>query len=293
MRGWPAVLLFAQGGCLADNPEWGEDVDASTEVSGTSASVSAGSMTSAGTGADTASGSGSTSAADSTSSGSGVDVYRDNIVMDGPLAYWRLGDATTPVAEDELGMYPGEYQGSVSLGAPGLVASDDDAVRLGGNTRVVIGDVLDLAGDPSLTVEVWVAPDFTDDSWPKIVTKSGSDANGKQGYTMEISPEGNVSCALFSDDEWTGVNAPIEMGVTSHVVLTHDGVTARLYINGEEVGSFVRALPIRDTDAPLTFGSNALVDGGSNLSGVLDEVAIYDYPLSAARIREHYETGLP
>ncbi|MFL5821041.1 MAG: hypothetical protein ACJ76S_10225, partial [Solirubrobacteraceae bacterium] len=40
------------------------------------------------------------------------------------VGYWRLGETSGTVASDVKGAHPGEYEGGVTLGVPGLISGD-------------------------------------------------------------------------------------------------------------------------------------------------------------------------
>jgi hypothetical protein len=76
-------------------------------------------------------------------------------------------------------------------------------------------------------------------------------------------------------------------GVRHHVALTYDGTTYRLYIDGVADGTLASATaPKTTTSDPMGIGYRS---GASNefFNGVIDEVAVYNTALSAARIAAH------
>jgi hypothetical protein len=81
-------------------------------------------------------------------------------------------------------------------------------------------------------------------------------------------------------------------GVWKYVVVTFDGITLTLYIDGQSQDS--SATPI--VSIPAT--TNGFVLGGRNggnflhYAGVIDEVAVYDKALSPARIDAHRRAAL-
>ncbi len=69
------------------------------------------------------------------------------------------------------------------------------------------------------------------------------------------------------------------------MVLTYDGTTARLWINGAESGKLAIAAPINTGEGICNIGK---VQNGNPLKGRLDEIAIYGTALPEARIGAHY-----
>jgi hypothetical protein len=50
-------------------------------------------------------------------------AYRETVLADHPLAYWRLADSDI-TARDELGGDNGQYAGACTFGAPGAIAGN-------------------------------------------------------------------------------------------------------------------------------------------------------------------------
>lgn len=76
-------------------------------------------------------------------------------------------------------------------------------------------------------------------------------------------------------------------GQWTHVVVSHNPTHDQIFINGvlaaeKEVGGQLNA-----TTYPLGFGYN-VIDGGNFLDGALDEIAIYNYSLTAEEVADLY-----
>ncbi len=69
----------------------------------------------------------------------------------------------------------------------------------------------------------------------------------------------------------------------SHLALTYDGATLRLYVNGRPVSSEATTGTILRTTDPLWIGGNQPY--GEYFQGLIDEVRLYDRPLSPSEVR--------
>jgi endonuclease/exonuclease/phosphatase family metal-dependent hydrolase/fibronectin type 3 domain-containing protein len=67
------------------------------------------------------------------------------------------------------------------------------------------------------------------------------------------------------------------------VAATYDGATVRLYVNGVQVASQAATGPLTTSSNPVEIGGSA-IDGGW-FAGLIDDVRIYNTPLSAAQIQ--------
>jgi hypothetical protein len=96
-------------------------------------------------------------------------AYRNAVLADKPIAWWRLGESKGPTAHDELKHHPGTYKGKPLFHQPGAIAGDTNtAVGLDGKSSYIEVksdphfSVPAIKGDPNkhgLTVEVWLRYD--------------------------------------------------------------------------------------------------------------------------------------
>ena len=190
------------------------------------------------------------------------------VVDDGPLGYWRLGEASGAVV-DAIGSNDGAVSGTVTRDVAGALASGDDgAILFNGSSGVVrMGDVFDITAG---SYELWI---------------KRSNTNAALQYIMDKGP-GQPNIALLSDHSiyvgeenvwWLSSTVPINDTNWHHIAFTHPGGAAsglaKLYIDG--------------VDRTLTLGGANLVANSSNLSvgagygdflhfaGTIDEVALY------------------
>jgi hypothetical protein len=76
-----------------------------------------------------------------------------------------------------------------------------------------------------------------------------------------------------------------------HVVVVYDGKATSVWLDSRLVATKTEPGPAPDVGL-LTWGCRIITSGPVNcLDGWLDEAAIYDHPLSEARVRAHFEAG--
>lgn len=82
-------------------------------------------------------------------------------------------------------------------------------------------------------------------------------------------------------------SVPLPVGAWRHVVMTHDTVNNKIYINGVLKKSIAAGGPLNKTKYPFGIGYNP-IDGGSNFNGDIDDIIIYRKALSAAEVTTLY-----
>ncbi len=76
----------------------------------------------------------------------------------------------------------------------------------------------------------------------------------------------------------------------THLAVTYDGTTLRLYVNGSQVSSRALTGTILGTDDPLWIGGNRPY--GEYFQGVIDDVRVYDRALRPSEVRAEMSTPI-
>ena len=209
-------------------------------------------------------------------------TYRDEVLADNPVHYWRLEETSGSVVADEVGNLDGTVVGA-NLNVDGKVGS---------------GAEFDGIDDHIDTHYLPEASNFTGgmtfEAWLYTRQLSGDHMFGSRSATNRRFFMGNANeVTLFGYGEdrnrsvgWPGANQWV------HIVMTASGsgsgVTVRGYLDGDEVVTF--------TSESYNESFNTVYIGGTNgddywVDGFQDEVAIYHHVLSATRIKAHYDAA--
>ncbi|MCK5027184.1 MAG: prepilin-type N-terminal cleavage/methylation domain-containing protein [Candidatus Pacebacteria bacterium] len=161
-----------------------------------------------------------------------------------------------------------------------------------------INDYVSIPDDPLLhvqrfTIEAWVYnPDLSQNKWLLNKYQIGSIFHRSYslmywnnfGYSFYI---GNTSHMHMLQSNFHG-----KVG-WNHIAMEYDGDNMKLYVDGifRKRQPTATPLTLAYDAGPLFFGT---YDGNLNMIGVkrLDEVRIYNRPLSSAEIYQHYVEGL-
>ncbi|HXF09673.1 MAG TPA: LamG-like jellyroll fold domain-containing protein, partial [Desulfuromonadaceae bacterium] len=227
--------------------------------------------------------------------------YRDAVLTNNPLAYWRLGDLTTTIADSTTNAHIGTATAGVLLNQPGLIPSEptNAAVRATGTERITVPG-FEKIGSAGYTVEFWVKVYQVPSGCCQNLVGDGESGDDFfmmnyilgpfQGQIGSIRPHFSGSGSPVSIDSPTALQA----GNTYHIVTTWDASNtvnnAVIYINGvaNSIRSVTSAVP-----APGTTGDNKVYIGYDDREApdgnyTYDEVALYNHPLSAADVAAHY-----
>ncbi len=221
--------------------------------------------------------------------------YAAAVAADSPMLYWRLGESGGTTAVDAVGNYPGTYSGTVTLGTAGYSADGDTATTLTGAGQVrTASTALNFNGRAPFTLEAWTK--ITDPSgypYGRLFSDESTDASGLQGYNVFRCPagwsSGGYACLCFQRFEnsaATGLCTAATLGAWHHLAFTYDGSSMCAYVDGSLSSCAASSTAMVNRTAGLTVGN-----GANPFAGTLDEVAVYDYALSAGRIQAHYARG--
>jgi concanavalin A-like lectin/glucanase superfamily protein len=230
----------------------------------------------------------------------GPPTYRDTILADGPLAYWRFGDAQGPVISDEMVQHPGTASSKgLTYGVPGLLAGNTAMSFDGSSGTVDVAGGWDFLNKSPYSFEVWVKLGKPTNDYPRILSKEENNSP-RQGYLIlaGVAPDGGSpffgSERWFNDDNILAAfyHGPVSGTDWTHVVARYDGVTGSMFVNGALTDTAGNAADPGIVAVANAFTIGATSGHGSHFSGSLDELAVYGKSLSDAEILAHYNAGL-
>jgi hypothetical protein len=225
--------------------------------------------------------------------------YATTVQADQPIAYYRLGESSGALANDIAGRsFNATINGGVTLGQAGALAvSTDTAILLNGSSGYL---ALPFGVNPTnwggLTLEIWVK--LTNNSFinfPRLLANE-QPASSKKGFDLALAPSSDGhSCYFILGFGSSSSSLAFGSGVLAasswyHVVCTWNGATMTAYINGAAVGTLSAAGSLAATTNLINIGRSPAT--GDYLPGAIDEVAIYNYALSAGRIAAHYSAAI-
>lgn len=228
--------------------------------------------------------------------------FPDEVLVDEPVAYYRLDESVGTVAEDSSGSGLTAAYGGANLpirGQMGFLLDGNGAIELSGSdadrSRVRVPFMLNPA-ETSFTLEALLQTDVIGAA--QIVFQQ-LDVSGVGRTLLRINSSGQVDSFIGGTSRVSGIS--VEVGIPLHLVMVFDrsGLssageaegTLTFYVNGEKgntiqmSGSSGVEPSIGDFLIGISKGFN-----GQYFNGTIDEIVFYDKVLSEARVVEHYES---
>lgn len=256
--------------------------------------------------------------------------YSGEVLLDAPVAYWRLGEETGATARaigSAGAAVDGTYVGGLETGHDSLLPRTDDPCVLfdGLTSQVLIPDHASInSGGPyaARSVELWFLAEEVS-ATRAVLFEEGGNTRGISIYVVEEAGEPSLYMNAWNQSEevWgpLAVRAPIEAGEVYHAVMvveasqnaTLGDFDGRItgYLNGEEFDT------VEGADQLYSHGDDGCIgaiqqntryhDGTTQASGAwfwgfIDEVAIYgtllddpdgDGDRTDSRVEAHYEAA--
>lgn len=212
--------------------------------------------------------------------------YANDVLADGPSAYFRFGEAAGAVeaADSVPGGLPATVMSRQNFGTPGALAADaDTAVRI--STFTQNGHVKRPAtaglpvGDEARTVEGWLKTPHggnavhTLAAWGDVAVRARA-----HSVVLDVAGQPQLSFSTLreiADDRW------------HHIAVTYDSGTVTAYLDGVSLGSSATAGPL----ATPAVAELTMAAVGWQTTTSFDEIAVYPSALPEARIAAHFASS--
>jgi hypothetical protein len=157
----------------------------------------------------------------------------------------------------------------------------------GVNDWVTVADASSLDLTTGMTLEAWIRPTKLG-GWRTVLLKESIGGLAYALYADNAASRPVGQAAIGGVDRTAVGTSAIPLNTWTHVAVTYSGTTLRFFVNGTEVNSLGVTGSIVTTSSPLRFGGNAV--WGEWFAGQLDEIRIYNGPLSQTEIQSDMNT---
>jgi hypothetical protein len=214
-----------------------------------------------------------------------VSVTVNNTALPGLVAAYSFSEGSGTTLADRTGLgHTGTLSGATwtTQGRFGNALSFD-----GVNDWVTIADATDLDFTTGLTLEAWVFPTANGGgSWRNVIIK---ERPGGEVYNLYANADTNAPTiyVVRAADPAGPLDArgstQLPLNTWTHLAVTFDNSTLRIFVNGVQVGTRAVAGPLLTSTGALRLGGNGI--WGEFFAGRIDEVRLYNRALSAAEIQ--------
>ncbi len=203
----------------------------------------------------------------------------------GLVAAYGFDETAGSVATDYMQHHDGAISGAtrVADGRKGAALSFD-----GTDDWVTVPSSAELDLTSGMTLEAWVKPSAIG-TWSSIVQK---ERVGSLAYALHASTNVGPPAATVFTSAATSATGPPALWPAqwTHLAMTWDGGVVRLFLDGAEIASQPATGGLVISDGDLRIGGSTA--GGEFFAGLIDEVRVYDRPLSTQRIVEDMGTPI-
>lgn len=200
----------------------------------------------------------------------------------GLVGAWSFNERAGTTANDVSGL---ANQGSIG----GAIWTPDGRFGAGLSfdgiaALVTVADSASLDLTSGMTLEAWAQPQAPMTGWSTILHKNVDRYYLFANSSSEVPATGGT---FGNGNQNTYGTAALQPGDWVHLAATLDGARVRLYVNGTEVGSTAQTSPLTTSTGTLQMGGSGY---GENFQGAIDEVRVYNRPLTPAEIQADMAT---
>jgi len=229
----------------------------------------------------------------------GLLPYAEHVLASRPLAYWRLEEMESATAHDATGRENhGQYGNGVAFflsGAdlPGLMTGKriNRAPHLAGGRLTVRIEIPAEA----VSIEFWNglpndARPVTGYLFGRASNRQGGDYLGLNG-SSGLGPPGCLFVSQGLGEKVLAGKSAISPRTWHHVVLTRNGRHIVVYLDGNDRPEITSDVAAGQGSRLATIYLGGRYDQEATFEGKIDDVAVYDRPLTPAEIVEHFRAA--
>ncbi|MGA2705277.1 MAG: LamG domain-containing protein [Isosphaeraceae bacterium] len=231
----------------------------------------------------------------------GLPPYAKHVLASRPLAYWRLEEMESATAHDATGRENhGQYENGVAFflsGAdlPGLMTGKriNRAPHLAGGR---LAASIEIPAE-AYSIEFWFWNGLPNDARPvtgylfgRASNRQGGDYLGLNG-SSGLGPPGCLFASQGLGEKVLAGKSAIGPRTWHHVVLTRNGRHIAVHLDGNDRPEIAGDVAAGQGSKLATIYLGGRYAHEATFEGKIDEVAVYDRPLTLAEIVEHFRAA--
>ncbi len=265
--GVAAVTFFVDGVQVG-----GEDASAPYTVAWNTAAVANGSHSLTASARDLAG---------NTRTSSPVAVTVTNTAITGLVAAYGFDEGTGTTTADSSG---GGRNGTLTAATWTTAGKNGNALSFNGTSSwVTVADATALDLTTGVTLEAWVNP-TTVSGWRTVILKEAPSGLAYSLYANDNAPWPAATINTGAIDRTVPGTTQVPLNVWTHLAMTYDGASLRLYFNGVQAGVLASTGSMITSTGALRIGGNAA--WGEHFAGIIDDVRVYNRALTASEITQ-------
>lgn len=226
----------------------------------------------------------------------GVKIQQSGATVVGLDSFGGATNTAYPQDSSGNGNHTTTIAGTPTYGVVGALETDPSstAIQFGSTEYFTAPDHATLDFGDVFTLEAWVKLSTLAGA-EMIVVGKGQEAGGSPPTGPVLSIESNRVSLTYEDFTAVATSSITIADTTTwhHCVVTKDGATSKVYLDGVDVTNLVTNGTFQNTTVALAIGANIDVGVAYGMfQGYIDEVAVYGTALSAERVLAHYEAAL-
>jgi hypothetical protein len=157
----------------------------------------------------------------------------------------------------------------------------------GTSSWVTVNDANTLDLTTGMTLEAWVYPTALGTGWRTVILKEKTGGLIYSLYANDSSQRALTQLNIGGDlNAWGTTQLPLN--TWSHIAGTWDGTTLKMWVNGVLAGTKAVTGTLANSTGVLHIGGNAIWNEW--FSGRIDEIRVYNRPLSQAELQADMTT---
>lgn len=221
-------------------------------------------------------------------------AYSTEVLADSPLTYMKFDETSGTTAADSSGSsHPGTIAGTPTLNQATVMPAGTGSYQLNTTAKRVVVANGAWMNTPAFTIEAWIFIQTLGTSYQAIANRDGGSGTLARGWNLYVTNKklnAFVGNSGFVPTDHVGTTTLVA-STAYHTVMTSDGTSVKLYLNGAQEGSTVTSDAYANSGNPIEIGASLSGTPSTHsfsLAGLVDHVAYYGTALSAARIAAHY-----
>lgn len=227
---------------------------------------------------------------DTTPDGTAFLTYRDAVLADQPIGYWRLGDLGPTVSAETRGV-DSTFVGGCARGAGALTGDTNSATTFDHTCTISFGTGYKFPLRAAFTFEMWVAPGVAPNVQYMLMNEERAAGLPVDGYAIVVNQPPSIYAERVVAGQINVTSTVVLPSTFVHIVLSYDGATLQLFLDAIAATSVPDARDLGGYTAELDLGGVPAI-GATFFVGTIDELAIYDHALAPERITLHRDLGV-